>query len=136
MVWPGVVVWPDWFTHNAGSFWTEEFRLFFNPQTGIDIDGVWIDMNEPASFCSYPCDEAYGPIDMTKILANLEMPEVVMETRERSTGEVDLLNPPYAIGNLFPRLSDRTAHVDVVHANGWLEYDTREYIKSCLWSIC
>lgn len=23
--------------------------MFFNPETGIDIDGAWIDMNEPSS---------------------------------------------------------------------------------------
>ncbi|KDQ16376.1 glycoside hydrolase family 31 protein [Botryobasidium botryosum FD-172 SS1] len=25
--------------------------------TGFDIDGVWIDMNEPTSFCGFPCDD-------------------------------------------------------------------------------
>lgn len=30
-------------------------HTFFNPETGIDIDGVWIDMNEPASMCRSPC---------------------------------------------------------------------------------
>jgi hypothetical protein len=30
-------------------FWTGEFHRFYNPETGFDIDGVWIDMNEPSS---------------------------------------------------------------------------------------
>src|SRR6266702_3345065 len=30
-------------------FWTSEFESFYNPKTGFDIDGAWIDMNEPAS---------------------------------------------------------------------------------------
>ena len=30
-------------------YWTSEFANFFNPSTGIDIDGSWIDMNEPSS---------------------------------------------------------------------------------------
>ncbi|KAF8434001.1 glycosyl hydrolases family 31-domain-containing protein [Terfezia claveryi] len=55
VVWPGVTVFPDWFHKNIQSFWTDEFQRFFNPKTGVDIDGVWIDMNEPASFCPYPC---------------------------------------------------------------------------------
>ncbi|KAF8424825.1 alpha-glucosidase [Tirmania nivea] len=55
VVWPGVTVFPDWFHKNIQTFWTDEFKRFFNPKTGIDIDGVWIDMNEPASFCPYPC---------------------------------------------------------------------------------
>jgi alpha-glucosidase len=59
-------------------FWTTEFESFYDPKTGFDIDGAWIDMNEPASvrrsrfplslfpvfsarlvgqFCVYPCDD-------------------------------------------------------------------------------
>ena len=30
-------------------FWTSEFERFYNPETGFDIDGAWIDMNEPTS---------------------------------------------------------------------------------------
>jgi alpha-glucosidase (family GH31 glycosyl hydrolase) len=33
----------------AFSYWNNEFQLFYNPATGIDIDGAWIDMNEPSS---------------------------------------------------------------------------------------
>lgn len=32
-------------------YWNNEFELFYNPTTGLDIDGSWIDMNEPASVC-------------------------------------------------------------------------------------
>lgn len=32
-------------------YWNNEFLDFYNPQTGLDIDGAWIDMNEPASVC-------------------------------------------------------------------------------------
>lgn len=31
------------------SFWNQEFQSFYNPETGIDIDGAWIDMNEPSN---------------------------------------------------------------------------------------
>jgi alpha-glucosidase len=34
---------------SAHSYWNNEFQLFNNPTDGIDIDGSWIDMNEPAS---------------------------------------------------------------------------------------
>ncbi|EIN04606.1 alpha-glucosidase [Punctularia strigosozonata HHB-11173 SS5] len=57
LVWPGVTVWPDWFNPDASPFWTAEFASFFNPSTGIDIDGAWIDMNEPSSFCVFPCTD-------------------------------------------------------------------------------
>jgi alpha-glucosidase len=139
VVWPGVVVWPDWFHPSAQSFWNKEFELFFNPTNGIDIDGVWIDMNEPASFCIYPCDDPYEQARRR----NLPPPRKgsspsddalhkVKDEKKTEKGQkgrdVGMLNPPYAIGNALPYISDRTAHTDVVHANGLLEYDTRTYL--------
>lgn len=34
---------------NITKYWNEELAAFFNPKTGIDIDGLWIDMNEPTN---------------------------------------------------------------------------------------
>lgn len=34
---------------NVTKFWSHEFELFFSPETGVDIDGLWIDMNEPTN---------------------------------------------------------------------------------------
>lgn len=60
VVWPGVTVFPDWFAKNVGSYWTNQFKSFFSPKTGVDIDGLWIDMNEPSNFpCNFPCDDPY-----------------------------------------------------------------------------
>ncbi len=40
------------FAHcSLDRFWTNEFKLFYDPNTGLDIDGAWIDMNEPSSVC-------------------------------------------------------------------------------------
>jgi len=36
----------EFFLHR---YWSNEFALFYDPDNGVDIDGVWIDMNEPAS---------------------------------------------------------------------------------------
>jgi alpha-glucosidase len=52
-VWPGVTAFPDWFHANAQSYWDNEFATFFDPETGVDIDALWIDMNEPSNFCEY-----------------------------------------------------------------------------------
>jgi alpha-glucosidase len=55
VVWPGVSVFPDWFSENITSYWNREFEIFFNEDDGIDIDALWIDMNEPSSFpCYFP----------------------------------------------------------------------------------
>ncbi|EME39005.1 glycoside hydrolase family 31 protein [Dothistroma septosporum NZE10] len=55
VVWPGVTAFPDWFHPSAQSYWNGEFTSFFSADTGIDIDGLWIDMNDPSNFCNYPC---------------------------------------------------------------------------------
>ncbi|KAL4912479.1 glycosyl hydrolases family 31-domain-containing protein [Aspergillus aurantiobrunneus] len=56
-VWPGPTVFPDWFHPNATDYWVNEFALFFDAGTGVDIDALWIDMNEAANFCDWPCTD-------------------------------------------------------------------------------
>lgn len=48
--WAGVVVWPDWLAPNTHEWWSNEISMFFDPETGIDIDGAWNDMNEASNF--------------------------------------------------------------------------------------
>jgi len=48
-VWPGPTVFPDWFHPNMQKYWDNEFASFFNADTGVDIDALWIDMNEPSN---------------------------------------------------------------------------------------
>lgn len=56
VVWPGVTAFPDWFHPDVQEYWTNEFLEFFDPETGIDIDGLWIDMNEAANFNAFGDD--------------------------------------------------------------------------------
>ncbi|KAI0134255.1 family 31 glycosyl hydrolase [Xylariales sp. AK1849] len=57
VVWPGVTAFPDWFAANITNFWNNEFLNFFSESDGLDIDALWIDMNEPSNFpCYFPCD--------------------------------------------------------------------------------
>ncbi|KAG8785669.1 hypothetical protein FRC12_017286 [Ceratobasidium sp. 428] len=133
VVWPGVTVYPDWFHPNVSSYWTNELKTFFNPETGIDIDGAWIDMNEPASFCLYPCDnpeeQAVGnppprktspPDANTPIFQNVTKRMIDV----RNAAGPNYNDPPYKIGNVLPHLADHTTSMDLVHANGLMEYDT------------
>jgi len=94
-------------------------------------------MNEPASFCTYPCDDPYKQAKDQNLPPPRNGPppsdalyevESEKKVKKRQTdGEIDLLNPPYSIGNALPYISDRTAHTDVIHENGLIEYDTRTY---------
>ncbi|KAH7082944.1 glycosyl hydrolases family 31-domain-containing protein [Paraphoma chrysanthemicola] len=50
--WPGESVWPDWFAPKTQEWWTGEIESFFSKDTGIDVDGLWVDMNEASNFCA------------------------------------------------------------------------------------
>ncbi|KAJ5991811.1 Glycoside hydrolase family 31 [Penicillium sp. IBT 35674x] len=56
-VWPGVTVYPDWFNPDTQAYWNGEFQRFFNEKSGVNIDGLWIDMNEASNFCPWPCKD-------------------------------------------------------------------------------
>ncbi|KAI0806671.1 alpha-glucosidase [Fomes fomentarius] len=135
-VWPGVTVYPDWFNEKTQDYWNNEFEIFFSPETGLDIDGAWIDMNEPASFCDYPCDDPFEQAKQQNLPPPRSNPppdpnapifgqQSILVKRVDHTGE-DVLAPPYAIDNKVPTgaLSDKTAYTNAVHANGLIEYDT------------
>ena len=147
VVWPGPTVFPDWFAPGIQQFWTEEFTTFFDPSEGVDIDGLWIDMNEAANFCEYPCANpaafaeendfpperlpvrpssprplpgfppAFQPASPTSLRVKRQ-PLEMSEWPER-----DLLDPAYMLDNAAGSLSNRTIHTDAVHANGLVEYD-------------
>lgn len=148
VVWPGVTVYPDWFHPDTQDWWTEEFSIFYNRDTGIDIDGLWIDMNEPANFCDWPCEdpEQYVedndlPPDPPPVRENPRplpgFPDEFQPPRshsKRASGSRkgkkiglegrDLLTPPYAIQNEYGPLSQKTIDTDLVHAGeGYVEYD-------------
>ncbi|EPQ50643.1 alpha-glucosidase [Gloeophyllum trabeum ATCC 11539] len=140
LVWPGVTVYPDWFNPDTQAYWTNEFALFYSPETGIDIDGAWIDMNEPSSFCVYPCTDPFAqaieqnlPPNRTTLPPAPDAPISHDNSTANSTGTVlkrqaltddEMLNPPYAIDNAAGGLSNKTAHSDTLHANGLVEYNT------------
>ncbi|EGN96446.1 glycoside hydrolase family 31 protein [Serpula lacrymans var. lacrymans S7.3] len=136
LVWPGVTVFPDWFNSDTQSYWSKEFQMFYSPETGIDIDGAWIDMNEPSSFCVYPCEDPFAqaitqglPPNRTDPIPNPDTPIFGNSTykgwrkRDEDSG-FNIVNPPYNIENAAGALGSLTANVTSVAANGLLMYDT------------
>ncbi|PGH02775.1 hypothetical protein AJ79_07540 [Helicocarpus griseus UAMH5409] len=154
VVWPGVTAFPDWFHPNAEKYWVNEFTQFFSPDTGIDIDGLWIDMNDPANFCNYPCadPEKYAedfdyPPDPPAVRPNPRplpgfppefQPPQALGKRADEHGHKkglpgrDLINPPYKIDNEAGSLSNKTADTDLIHANGLAEYDVHNIYGSMM----
>ena len=49
--WAGTVVWPDWLAPNTSDWWADQIARTFSAESGIDLDGIWVDMNEASNFC-------------------------------------------------------------------------------------
>ncbi|KZT11187.1 glycoside hydrolase family 31 protein [Laetiporus sulphureus 93-53] len=148
VVWPGVTVFPDWFSPLAQYFWTNEFQLFYNPENGLDIDGAWIDMNEPSSFCVFPCNDPFAqaregddpparttlpPDPNTPIFVNSSSDTLL--TKRQYDSRENVLNPPYMIQNAAGVLSDKTAYTNAKHANGLIEYDTHNLFGTMMSAV-
>ncbi|XP_006458746.1 hypothetical protein AGABI2DRAFT_183688 [Agaricus bisporus var. bisporus H97] len=117
------IVWP-------GRFWNNEFREFYDPETGLDIDGAWIDMNEPSNFCNLPCDDPFQqardqglPPPRTSSPPDPNAPIFQNDSQSQLGRRDDILNPPYAINNAAGPLSSKTSMTNATHANGLQEYD-------------
>jgi alpha-glucosidase len=55
--WAGVMAWPDWFHPQTTKWWSHEVGLAFSADSGVDVDGIWVDMNEASNFCqNITCD--------------------------------------------------------------------------------
>ena len=118
-VWPGTTVFPDWFATNTHDYWDNEFATFFDKDSGVDIDALWIDMNEPSSFCNYPCSQ-------NETSSETQSNIVSRQSSGNKTGlpNRDLIDPSYKIKNAAGSISNKTAQTDLIHAGGWTEYDT------------
>jgi alpha-glucosidase (family GH31 glycosyl hydrolase) len=57
-------VWADWFNPKAHDYWTEEVTHFHDL---IPFDGVWVDLNEMQSFCTFSC----GNVELVNITSPL-----------------------------------------------------------------
>lgn len=151
--WAGEVVWPDWIAPNTQDWWTDEILRFFDPATGIDIDGAWNDMNEASNFCpNITCDPALvaelsnNPPEPSNPPRNNTgrpipgfpqdfQPDSSTVTRKfrskRAAGgqmkglpDRDLFTPKYHIDNHQGELSDYTLYTNITNADGTYQYDT------------
>ncbi|RHZ75901.1 hypothetical protein Glove_208g170 [Diversispora epigaea] len=125
LVWPGFTTFPDWFNENTTIYWENMIKEWLDE---IHLDGLWLDMNEPANWCKGEC------IDFDKIIFQ-KLPNF-KEIQEKINPEFfsvsskpntirNLNNPPYRINNGGNRMSlnELTLSMDAVHSNGAVEYD-------------
>lgn len=137
VVWPGKTSFPDWFAPQTQEYWNSEFASFFSAESGVDIDGLWIDMNEPANFCNYPCSDPEGyaeennfPPEPPPVRSGPDIPlpgfpddlqpAPNMTKRQASTGSMmglsgrELIDPPYKIQNAAGSISNKSANTDLI----------------------
>lgn len=130
-VWPGYTAFPDWWHPNVSTYWSHEIG---NWMKLLNVDGLWIDMNEPSSFCLGSCGSG-KPESETPPLS-WELPEAEQEKlHAEQVAALDaygtsvpgdsrnLLYPKYAINNGYGNLSERTVSMTVLHYGGIPHYD-------------
>lgn len=151
-MWPGVAAFPDWFHPNVQDYWTGEFEAFFSADHGVDIDALWIDMNEASNFCPYPSSNPFEfavSDDLPPAPPPVRAPPrvlpgfpAILQPSKRSlythqarsklgVPNRNLIDPPYTISNAQGLISNLTIKTDLVHANGVADYDVHNLYGTC-----
>lgn len=146
-VWPGYTSFPDWFAPKTQAWWTREIKEF---KELVPVDGVWIDMNEPASFCLGSCGTGKDPNFIPKLpweelkdnpavgASVLSTPPLDAPTLQKRAlpnqdapkknnkidkKDSDLNNPKYKINNFNGELRKGTIDMNSTYYGGKVEYD-------------
>ncbi|KAI1322869.1 glycoside hydrolase family 31 protein [Xylariaceae sp. FL0255] len=148
--WAGEVAVPDYLGPNTSAWWTNEFAIFYDPDTGIDIDGAWNDENEMSTFCAdVTCDpSSAGSIGIAPIkprkdagahssefprdfdTRGIRSAQKAIRADNSSTGNMkglpgrNLFTPEYAINNSKGALSNGAIYTNNTNGDGTVQYDT------------
>ncbi|CRG92657.1 alpha-glucosidase [Talaromyces islandicus] len=152
-MWSGAASYIDFFNPNALDFWSGQIASFFNDDSGVGVDGMWIDMNDPANFCTYPCS---NPIQIAiqdgippappalrttwdplpGFPADFQPPSTSGRLRTRSTGNMtglsgrDFANPPYIPATGDGSLNVGTVYPEIRQYDNYVMYDTHNLYAS------
>eukprot|EP00877_Chromochloris_zofingiensis_P010438 jgi/Chrzof1/5648/Cz16g10050.t1 len=133
-VWPGPSHWPDFLNPNTSSWWQVQSQNMYDQAA---YSGMWIDMNEPASFCTGSICTLPVHNDTQLFLATF-FPEndnlteffwpMVTCQLNCTMGTDNYSQPPYTIHNFFDgqynaSLDSKTVAANAVHYNGVPEYN-------------
>ncbi|KAH8703699.1 glycosyl hydrolases family 31-domain-containing protein [Talaromyces proteolyticus] len=70
-MWLGPVGYVDWFHPNSQSFWSGQITTFFDDESGVGVDGIWIDMNEVHLPLALFLQHAYSATSAGQLLCSL-----------------------------------------------------------------
>lgn len=118
-VWPGLTAFPDFTNPATQEYWTKWIREFLKL---APVDGLWIDMNEPASFCDGHCPGLAKRSHEQVVLHSDSEDEDHLDDR---SPDFDPRNPAYRINNAGweAPLATKTVGPETLHFNNTLHYD-------------
>ncbi|KAF9961897.1 hypothetical protein BGZ72_001004 [Mortierella alpina] len=91
-VWPGKTVFPDWFHPETQDYWTRHITAWLQQ---VPLDGIWIDMNEAASFHDGDCSHIESSEDRPVRLSDFAPAEPEDSLDEESQTKGPLLQPQH-----------------------------------------
>lgn len=129
-VWPGYTTFPDWWHPNITDYWGKELIAWMGL---LELDGIWIDMNEPSSFCLGSCGslndstkpnmEPWFNTDQEQLRLHT-LQEAALNAMGKPAGETrNLLYPSYTINNGAGNLSEKTIAMTAQHFGNISHYD-------------
>ncbi|KAK9845865.1 hypothetical protein WJX81_004565 [Elliptochloris bilobata] len=131
-VWPGAVHFPDFMKPSTVAWWGGLIEGMI--KQGLELDGLWLDMNEVSNYCSgdYCVDQGNVAPNNTFVcsLQCASGKHVLPNGMAANSSVPDgVFAPPYAIanwdsaGNARRPLGEKTLAVSVRHYDRTLEYD-------------
>lgn len=129
LVWPGYTAFPDWWHPNVTDYW---HTLIVDWMQLLKLDGLWIDMNEPSSFCLGSCGSLGEPHptvspwmnNLTEQLRLHALQESALNAMPLPEGETrNLLYPKYVINNGAGNVSEKTVAMNAQHYGNVSHYD-------------
>jgi alpha-D-xyloside xylohydrolase len=122
-VWPGPVHFPDFLHPSTQAYWTNQIQSVHD---AVEIDGLWIDMNEVSNFCN---NDGGGQVCVNSHSAGCPAAGASQTDCCLVCYTVDPSNsldfPPYAIHNHQQngKLSTKTMAMSATHYGNITEYD-------------
>ena len=116
---PMTVAWPDWTNPGIVDWWTANFRRFFD--IAGPLSGIWLDMNEPSSFCAGQITaRCIGANDSSRLIDPIAVPHA------EGSWATDLPYPPYQPGKQWQGMEDHSFNISSHHYLGQ-HYNVKEF---------